>query len=259
MTEVLDRSANPPPAATDLASEVQRVLAASPEPLTLSKIRSQLPTRLRSIDLNDLADALQRQVAANVVYPFPKYRSAQDRFWDRGMTVHIAALLRQSLEAGPLPWSELRRKLPAYAHPQAQEVLEQQIAQGLLHRHPRAGGRGAERVGANPPDPKDYLRQELPALFGRLAGLGFTAPQLRAAALELLHEEEWDLTPPAEPPARRAGPEREEGPEPSEPLRRPPAVAEAAPPAPAHGLSGPHATGSVAAGARPAEDDAPRS
>jgi hypothetical protein len=204
MTEVIEQS--PAPAATDLTTAVQRVLAGSSEPLTLSKIRSRLPSAYRSLDLKELAEVLQRQVAANVLYQYPKYRSPQDRFWDRGMAVHVACLIRAALEEGPLPWSALRRKLPAYAQGAAQAVLDEQIAQGLLHRHPRGGSRGAERLAVRPPDPKDYLREELPALFTRLSALGFTRPQLRAAALELLHEEEWDVAPPAPPAEAPAAP-----------------------------------------------------
>jgi len=202
MTEVIDHTPPPPSAespAPDLATAVQRVLAASDEPLTVSKLRARLPGALRQTDLKELTEALDRQVAANVLYKYPKYRSQQDRYWDRGMSTHVAQLLRVSLEGGPLPWSELRRKLPAYAQPQAQQVLEEQIGQGLLHRHPRAGSRGGERFGVRPPDPRDYLRLELPELFARLASLGFGRPQIRQAALELLHEEEWDVEPPPLP------------------------------------------------------------
>jgi hypothetical protein len=228
MTEVIDHSAHKPPhdtpashppetpsaAAPDLATAIQRVLAASDEPLTVSKLRSRLPGGLRNTDLNELGEVLERQVAANALYKYPKYRSQQDRYWDRGMDMHVAQLMRVALEGGPLAWSELRRKLPAYAHEKAQHVRDEQIRQGLLHRHPRAGSRGAERFGTHPPDPRDYLRQELPDLFTRLASLGFTRPQIRAAALELLHEEEWNVEPPpppetapaAEPHVPHAGP-----------------------------------------------------
>ncbi len=206
MTEVSDPTPAVPPAeapaaAPDLTTAAQRVLAASDEPMTVSKIRARLPGALRNVDLKELSEALERQVAANVLYKYPKYRSQQDRYWDRGMNTHVAQLMRSALEEGPLPWSELRRKLPAYAHGPAQEVLNEQVGQGLLHRHPRAGSRGAERFGVRPPDPKDYLRQELPDLFSRLASLGFTRPQIRAAALELLHEEEWDVEPAPQPEA----------------------------------------------------------
>jgi hypothetical protein len=223
MNELIESTPATPTAALDLASSAQRVLAASDEPMTVSKIRARLPGALRGVELTELTEVLERQVSANALYKYPKYRSQQDRYWDRGMTAHVAALLRAALEEGPLTASELRRKLPAYAQAPAPQVLDEQIAQGLLHRHPRAGTRGGERFGARPADPRDYLRDELPALFTRLASLGFGRPQIRAAALELLHEEEWD----AEPEAPRAA--------------EPPTEAEESAAETKESLSGPHA------------------
>jgi hypothetical protein len=207
MTQVIDQQSGQTTTPTDLIAEVRQVLAASPEPLTLSKIRAQLPAAHRNISLEDLAESLRRQVAANVVIPYPKYRSQQERYWDRPMRVHIAHLLRSTLAESPLAWSELRRRLPAYvlgqAEPLVQEVLQELLAQGQLHRHPRLGSRGKERFGVAPPQARDYLRDELAALFRRLEQLGFNQAQLRAGALELLHEEEW-----ASPsPNRGAGPQ----------------------------------------------------
>jgi hypothetical protein len=179
------------------------VLAASTEPLTLSKIRSRLPAPFRSLSLEELTEALQRQVAANVVVQYPKYRSQQDRYWDRSMQVHVAALLRETLEAGPLALAELRRKLPAYALAHTETVLQEQVNQGLLHRHPRSGKRGGDRYGVRPPDVKEYLQPELSQVFQRLENLGFSRTQIRAEALQLLHDEEWSPSPPA-PPAEPA-------------------------------------------------------
>jgi hypothetical protein len=195
MTQVTDptSTAPQPQAEPDLAAEVRRVLEASSEPLTLSKIRAGLPGRLRSVTLEALAEGLQRQVAAHTLIQYPKYRSQQDRFWDRPMNVHIACLLRQTLEEeGPLPWSELRRKLPDYAKSTAEAVLDDQVQQGLLHRHPPTSSRGGPRFGVRPPEAREYLRGELSAAFSRLEKLGFSRAQLREGAMELLQEEEWD-------------------------------------------------------------------
>jgi hypothetical protein len=189
---------------TDLLSALQHVFQNSEEPLTLSKIRAKLPTRLREVGLEELGSVLNRQVAAQVLYAFPKYRSQQDRYWDRAMPVHIAALLRESLTEGAMGWSDLRRRLPAYAQNQAEEVLQEQVSKGKLFRHPRIG-RGSERFGAAPPDPREYLRDELAEAFTRLEKLGFGKEQLRAAALEMLHDEEWASTPPATEPRGPAG------------------------------------------------------
>jgi hypothetical protein len=202
----------PTPAASptqvdDLTAAVTRVLAASSEPLTLPKIKSALPAAQRD---GNIEEVLRRQVAAGVLHQYPKYRSPQDRFWDRPMRVHVAALIREVLQEGPLGASELRRKLPAYAQTQMDDVLQEMLANKQLHRHPRSG-RGGERLGARPPEARDYLKDELGVVFARLEQLGFTPSQIRAGALELLHDEEWSPRPPAksqpktpEPPVGQA-------------------------------------------------------
>lgn len=194
MTSIVETTSTPEPTAVDLVTSLQRVLQQQDEPLTLSKIRIALPAQYKSITPEELSEVLRRQVAANVLYQYPKYRSQQDRFWDKPMPVHVEALLHAALQKGPLALADLRRKLPGYAQPHAEAVLQEQVTQGKLYRHPRVG-RGGERFGVRPPDPRDYLRDELKGLFVRLEKLGFTQPQLRAGALELLHEEEWPLTP----------------------------------------------------------------
>ncbi len=206
MTQVADPNVPATGSETDLVAAVRRVLQASPEPLTLSKIRSALPAAFRSVSLESLAETLQRQVAANVLVQYPKYRSAQDRFWDRPMRVHIAQLLVSALENGPLAASELRRKLPDYAKTQAEGILEEEVAQGRIHRHPPANSRSGPRFGVEPPDPKTFLRAELGTLFGRLERLGFSQARLRQAALELLHDEEWGPTASGTPQTSSATP-----------------------------------------------------
>jgi hypothetical protein len=176
---------------TDLVTAIRAVLESSPEPMTVSRLRSKLPANLRSVAPESLLDVLRRQVAANVLVQYPKYRSPQERFWDRPMEVHLACLLRSTLEEKPMPWSELRRKLPDYAKTQAENILEQQVVKGVLHRHPPVKSRTGPRFGVRPADPRDYLRSELTEVFERLTSLGFTRGELRAAALDLLHEEEW--------------------------------------------------------------------
>ena len=188
MSQATESSSVTTVATTDPAAAIQRLLHESPEPLTVPKIRAQLPVALRSLPVEDV---LRRQASAGVLHVYPKYRSQHERYWDRPMPVHIASLIHETLKDGPLPAAELRRKLPAYAQAQAEQVLHEEIAQGRLHRHPRLTARGGERMGLTAPDPKEYLKPELADLFGRLEPLGFSQARLRAAALELLHNEEW--------------------------------------------------------------------
>lgn len=197
MNPVIDQPLAPAAAETDLPAALHRLLAATPEPQTVSKIRSSLPSAFRQMSAEELTEALRRQANAGALHLYPPYRSQQDRFWDRSMPVHIAALLREALQEGPLPWSQLRRKMPAYAQAQAETILNEQVAQGLLFRHPRGESRGGDRFGVCPPDPKDFLGEELSGVFHRLEKIGFSRGQVRAAALEMLHDEEWAPTPPA--------------------------------------------------------------
>jgi hypothetical protein len=197
MTQTIDSQAAETRPGTDLVAELLRVLAASSEPLTVSKIRAKLPAPFRSATLEELTDTLQRQVAANVLFQYPKYRSQQDRFWDRPMEVHLANLIHDAFQEGPLGWAELRRKLPAYAIDplaRAEAVLADLLAQRKVYKHPRLGKRGGDRFGLQSPDAKEYLESGLADLFLDLEQRGFSQGQLRAAALELLHNEEWSPT-----------------------------------------------------------------
>lgn len=191
MTPTAEANVQETSSASDLVAAIRRVLENSSEPLTVSKIRASLPTAFRTMNLDELTQQLQQQVVANALVQYPKYRSNQDRFWDRPMRVHIVNLLAAALSERPLAASELRRKLPDYAKSQAESILEEEVAQGRMYRHPSLSSRGGPRFGVEPPSPRDFLRTELTTLFNRLARLGFTHPQLRASAIELLHEEEW--------------------------------------------------------------------
>jgi hypothetical protein len=193
MTEKIGRAPAETTAEDDLVTAVHRILQASPQPLTLIKIHRLLPAAFRSVSPTELSEILDRQVAAHVLCQYPKYRSAHERYWDREMAVHVGELLRGVLQQGPLPWSALRRRLPIYAQAHAEAVLKTLVVQGRLFRHPRLG-RAAERYGLEPCDAKEYLRLELEDVFRRLGGLGFSQGQLKAGALELLHEEEWGLS-----------------------------------------------------------------
>jgi len=193
MTQLIDQGPLQAPAADDLASAIQEVMRASAEPLTISKVRAALPARHRTSP-EELAEFLRRQAAANVLIQYPRYRSQQDRFWDRPMDVHVAALIEVALAEGPLPSSALRRKLPAYAHGHAENVLDESVRKGRVHRHPRTG-RNKERYGLQAARPHDYLLDELQEVFDRLGLLGFEQSEIRAAAIELLHEKEWESRP----------------------------------------------------------------
>jgi hypothetical protein len=179
----------------DLVEALAGVLRDSPEPLTVKDIRAALGQLWRRLALDHLTDVLHRQAAAQVFFVYPKYRSRHERFWDRPLRVHVELLLRGSLRAGPLPMVTLRQRLPGYAKSLADSVLEEQLAQGHMHRHPPGAGRKGARIGLEPPDARAYLRPELDRLFRRFQKLGFSKGELREALADLVRESEWTNEP----------------------------------------------------------------
>jgi hypothetical protein len=192
MTRLADLPrAQEPSSEFDLAGAIVRVLEESPAPLTLPRIRMVLPWPWRTAALETLGEVLQRQLCGNVIYCYPRYRSQHERYWTRPHCRHLEDLLRQALENGPLTWNDIRRRLPEYARMQAEPVLEEMLAQGRMFRHPSISSRTGARFGLTAPDVRLYVRPELDLMFRRLAKQGFTLEQMRLAAMDLLHEEEF--------------------------------------------------------------------
>ncbi len=176
---------------TDLVDAVRGILKASIEPLTVMKIRERLPAPFDGIRNEELAEVLQRQVAANVLVMCPKYRSGQDRYWDRTLREHTKVLLRSSLEAGPMPWAELRKRFPKYLRHLAESVIDEELARGAIHRHPPLSSRAGFRFALDRPDVRAYAAKELDDALTRLVERGFTLCDVREAFMQLLHEQEW--------------------------------------------------------------------
>jgi hypothetical protein len=175
--------------ATDMVEAIRDVLRASDQPLTPTQVRARLPWPLRGFSLEGIRDTLSRQVAAQVLILYPKYRSDQDRYWDRPLRQHVEQLLRGILRDRPMTRTELRRRLPAYARILADNVLDALLAKSRVFEHPGSSRRAGPRLASYPADPRPHLHVELEALFGRLERLGFTRRQLRDATLTLLQED----------------------------------------------------------------------
>ncbi len=134
---------------------------------------------------------LRRQVEAHVLVMCPKYRSSQDRFWDRPLREHAKVVLRESLRDGPASWSDLRKKFPKYMRHLAESVLNEELARGTLHRHPPQSARKGPRFGLQPADVRTYASRELQDLLGRLEQIGFAPTDVREAMMQFLQDDEW--------------------------------------------------------------------
>jgi hypothetical protein len=190
--EMLTLLSNTVEGATDVVEAIRQVLRASEEPMTPARIQAALARRGRCLSLETLADILERQVAAQVLVPFPKYRSRHDRYWDRSLRLHVEQLARRCLRDGPLTRAALRRRLPGYARILADSALDHLLAHGRIHEHPSPDGRTGRRLALYPADPRAQVRPELAALFRRMQRLGYRRTQVRDAALAILREEAWD-------------------------------------------------------------------
>ena len=176
---------------TDLVDAIRAVLKDSDEPLTIPKMRALLPVPFCSIRPAELAEALQRQVAAHVLVMCPKYRSAQDRYWDRPLREHAKVVVRTALADGPAAWSDLRKALPKYLRHLAESVLNEELARGTIFRHPPASVRQGPRYALQAADVRRYLDKELQELLARVQVLGFSRPEAREAIVQILQDEEW--------------------------------------------------------------------
>lgn len=176
---------------TDVVDAVREVLRCSAEPMTIPKIRERLPAPHRRMRLEELADVVQRQVAANVLVACPKYRSSQDRYWDRSLREHAKVVLHESLRAGPMAWADLRKKFPKYLRHLAESVLNEELARAAIFRQPETSPRMGPRYALDPPDVRTYAARELRALVARLEQYGFDRMESCEAIVQLVQENEW--------------------------------------------------------------------
>src|SRR5438552_2941462 len=175
----------------DLVDAVREVLKQSAEPLTIPRIRERLPTRFRHMRIEDLTEVLQRQAAAHVLVMCPKYRSRQDRYWDRTLHEHAKVVLHEALQGGPMPWADLRKKFPKYLRHLADSVLNEELAKATVFRHPPASTRMGPRYALQPADVRSYAGKELHEMLARLQQCGFARSEAREALMQLLQEDEW--------------------------------------------------------------------
>ncbi len=184
---------------TDLVDAIRVIFKTSKEPLTVNKIRDQLSAPFDHLGVAELTDVMKRQVAANVVVICPKYRSSQDRYWDRPLREHAKVLLRDALADGPIPGAELRKKFPKYLRHLTESVLDEELAKGTVHRHPPVSLRAGFRFGLERADLRSYATTELEEALARLVELGFALSDARETFMQLLQETEWAENAPDEP------------------------------------------------------------
>jgi hypothetical protein len=151
------------------------VLARAGGPLAALALRRALPAGMRPPVKGVLAH-LHALAAAGRIHPWPGKT-------ERYAAVDARALAReqvqQALAAGPLTEVEVKRRVPKAVQPLVKDALAGLVAEGVVQHHPKLGARMP--CGLGPPDPLDYLRPEIEAVFKRLVKRGFKEAALRAA------------------------------------------------------------------------------
>src|SRR5207248_9918296 len=99
--------------------------------------------------------------------------SAHARYSVRTLREHGKVLLHDSLQAGPLPWAELRKRFPKYLRHLAESIRDEELARGALHRHPPVSARAGFRFALDPPEVRGYAAKELDGALARMIERGF--------------------------------------------------------------------------------------
>jgi hypothetical protein len=100
-------------------------------------------------------------------------------------------VLRGALADGPIPWSDLRKRVPKYMRHLAESVLNEELAKGAIHRHPPTSARAGFRYALAAADIRAFAMTELEAALARLVERGFSLSDAREAFMHLLQEAEW--------------------------------------------------------------------
>ena len=127
----------------DLHSAIRHALAASDEPLTVSKIRAALPTALRQTPLEECEQNPAAGDRGQQAAPVSEVSQSQDRYRDRPMPVHVAHLLSVALDERPRPGPNCAASCPPTRRSWL-AVVEREIHENCTHRHPRHPARGPE-------------------------------------------------------------------------------------------------------------------
>ena len=183
---------------SDIEAAILSLLAASPDPLPVSKLRAGL-RKPHDLSVQELEALVAGHVGLGTVFRYAPLRGEGFRYWDRDRGHYLDTLIERELRAAALPIHTLRgrvaRRLADASETELRERIEGLLRAGRLHELPRVAGNRAARLSAKPPDPKVYLSGLIQRLVHaieeeslRLAAFGVPCAATFAAARALLEE-----------------------------------------------------------------------
>ncbi len=181
---------------SDIKAAILSLLAASPDPLPVSKLRAALRKR-HDLSVQELEALVAGHVGLGTVFRYAPLRGEGFRYWDRDRGRYLDTLIERELREAALPIQTLRgrvaKRLPDISEGELSVRVAGLLRAGRLHELPRVAGNRAARLSAKPPDPKVYLSGLIQRLVHaieeeslRLAAFGVPCAATFAAARALL-------------------------------------------------------------------------
>ncbi len=181
---------------SDIATAILSLLAASPDPLPVSKLKAGLRKR-HDLSVQELETLVAGYVGLGTVFRYAPLRGEGFRYWDRDRGHYLDTIIERELREAALPIQTLRgrvaKRLRDVSETELRERIERLLRVGRLHELPRIAGNRAARLSAKLPDPKDYLSGLIQRLVHaieeeslRLAAFGVPCAATFAAARALL-------------------------------------------------------------------------
>lgn len=159
----------------DLDAMLETALARVGEPLSAATVRKALPAGPKP-SVREVLLRLTALVDGGRVHAWPG-KSA--KFSSVAAPRYASDQVLAALAQGPLTEAEIKRRVPAAAKPFVKTALADLVDARRVWRHPKRASK--IRCALTPPDPLDYLPEEIDAVFKKLAKLGFSQEALRAA------------------------------------------------------------------------------
>ena len=183
---------------SDIATAILSLLAASPDPLPVSKLKAGL-RKPHDLPAEELEALVASYLGLGTVFRYAPLRGEGFRYWDRDRGHYLDTLIERELRDAALSVHTLRgrvaRRLGDASETELRERVERLLRVGRLHELPRIAGNRAPRLSARPPDPKAYLSVMVQRLVHaieeeslRLAAFGVPCAATFAAARALLEE-----------------------------------------------------------------------
>lgn len=182
---------------------VLAALALQPQPVSISRLRSSLPSPFRGKPAS-FKNRLESLAGSRSIWFFPTGKPTQPLAWDRSPAVFAETVILAALSKKPLTTGEIetktRAKLKHLSPADRRHIFDTLLSAQRIFRWPKKPGTKSEKFGIAPPDPREYLASALKALgkavakvADAFAEVGIPPSKTHAATLAAIQSERWAM------------------------------------------------------------------